>query len=180
MKKILVFVPVAGKATRVYPLSLEIPKHQFPINGKSLESYITEKALGLPETEYDITVYKNTEDPPKGTAWSLIRIPEIKSYDQVIVWYGDIYSEVDLRGMLLFHENMNSNLTILCRKATNETKKGLFDLKLATQQKKYYQVIDENGKVRATTRCLASAKELSRYWENRTMVKMSVNFIQSK
>lgn len=127
MKKILVFMPVAGKATRMYPISLEIPKHQLPIYEIPLEQYIIENVYSISKNKYDINVVKNEGDEPKGTAWSLKKIPFIETYDNVIVWYGDIYSELNLEEMLTFHENKNSDLTILSQPVKQtEYKKGLF------------------------------------------------------
>src|SRR4030042_2433460 len=130
MKQVLFFIPVAGRATRMYPISLEIPKHQLPINGKPLEEYITRKAFSLPDTEYEVLVYKNENDLPLGTAYSLCKIPNIDKYDVVIVWYGDTYSEINLESVVKQHEQQHSDLTFLSRPITEtEYRKGIITTK---------------------------------------------------
>lgn len=120
-----------GYATRLRPLSLTKPKALLPVLGKPLLDYILDNVKKMqPSNVYlslrvmadkIIETYKHDpsltfiiENEPLGDAGPLGLIAEKYSLDEeVLVIYGDIYSEIDTTSLLEFHEKKGCIATMV-------------------------------------------------------------------
>ncbi|MEM0363835.1 MAG: NDP-sugar synthase [Sulfolobaceae archaeon] len=127
-------VLAGGYATRLRPLSLTKPKALLPILGKPVLDYVIESLLDL-DAEVDriylalrvmadriIERYRNVsskiqfvvEDTPLGDAGPLRFISErYPLSDDVLVVYGDIYSEVNFNDLIKFYFSKNAHTLIV-------------------------------------------------------------------
>ncbi|QGA54886.1 NTP transferase domain-containing protein [Sulfolobus sp. E5-1-F] len=127
-------VLAGGYATRLRPLSLTKPKALFPILNKPILGYILENLTnsGIVDIYLSLRVMADkiidylkginmldkvkieVEDEPLGDAGPLRLISEKHNLDDdVLVIYGDIYSEIDMKSLLDFYYKKNCDAVIV-------------------------------------------------------------------
>lgn len=137
-------VLAGGYATRLRPLSLTKPKALLPILGKPVLDYVIESLLKAEVNRIFLALrvmadkiierykYLNDkiefviEDEPLGDAGPLRYISE--RYDlteDVIVIYGDIYSEIDFNDLIKFHMKNNSHVSIVATSVKDVRRYGV-------------------------------------------------------
>jgi mannose-1-phosphate guanylyltransferase len=142
-------VLAAGKGTRLYPITGEIPKPMAPVVGKPIIQHIFEL---LAKTEMD-EVYVNVhyladaildtygsmtsvngmkvritrEDKLMGTAGSVKRIAD--SFDETfVVIMGDALTDVDVREVVAFHQERGALATLALMRVEDTSQYGIVEL----------------------------------------------------
>lgn len=153
-------VLAAGEGTRLRPLTLDRPKPMVPINGVPLLDYtikwlrdqgITDIAINLhykPEVIVDyfgdgsahgVKIHYSHEQTILGTAGAVRKIKDWVDGNPLVLVYGDVLTDLDLRAMLDFHHQTLrrdplSTVTMSLYHVPNPTEVGLVGM-------------DETGKV---------------------------------
>lgn len=147
-----------GYATRLRPLSLTKPKALFPILGKPILEYILD---GLDRAEIDnvyislrvmadkILNYLSSrqkkvipvvEKEPLGDAGALKFVSQKANLsDIILVVYGDIYTEVNFRDLISFHEKNGCKATIMATEVEDPRRYGV----LLTDNDKLTEIIEK-------------------------------------
>jgi len=129
--KLSAVVMAGGKGSRLYPLTVQIPKPLLSVGEKPLVERTIEqlRAAGV-EQVFMATHYKAThftehfgngdrfgvkisylhEESPLGTAGALASLPH--SNEPVLVVNGDILTSINYRAMLAFHEENEAEMTV--------------------------------------------------------------------
>jgi mannose-1-phosphate guanylyltransferase len=135
-----------GKGTRLRPLTLRVPKPVVPLMNRPLISYqldllasvdMAEVTLGLSyqpdriravlEREASgFTVNYTVEEEPLGTGGA-VRYASKPSEGTVIVFNGDIISDLNLGAVLDFHRNSGAGVTIVLTEVEDPTNYGLVE-----------------------------------------------------
>ncbi len=136
-----------GEGTRLRPLTVNRPKPMVPLFNKPLLEYIVEHLKGfninrigftlhyLPSTVIDyfgdgskwsLEIFYSVEEKPLGTAGGVRKLyDELGSDSTVIVFSGDLFTNIDLGKMLKYHREKDSVFTIALRKAVDPTQYGI-------------------------------------------------------
>jgi len=124
-------IMAGGLGTRLRPLTEELPKPMLPLDGKPLMEHMIEKLRQVGIRRVNITTrYKSerieeyfgdgktfgielcyfNEDQPLGTGGSLglIKVPT----EPMLVINGDIFTQVDFKAMLAFHQENRADMTV--------------------------------------------------------------------
>jgi NDP-sugar pyrophosphorylase family protein len=144
----------AGKGTRLYPSTLEVPKILLPMAGKPLLAYvltwlklngITDAAINLYHLgdkvkeflgdgrRYGIKILYSEEETLLGTAGGVKKV-ETFFNSTFLVIYGDLLLDFNLERMLHFHRKNHAIATLLLAPVSNPKEVGIVK-------------IDEKGKV---------------------------------
>jgi mannose-1-phosphate guanylyltransferase len=136
-------VLAGGYATRLRPLSLTKPKALLPVLDKPILDYVIDNLIsnGIDKIYLSLRVmadkiidrYKDrdrivfvVEDEPLGDAGPLRYISEKYSLsDDVIVVYGDVYSEINYKEVLNYHQKENNDVTITATRVKDVRKYGV-------------------------------------------------------
>ncbi|MBW9141049.1 MAG: NDP-sugar synthase [Candidatus Aramenus sp.] len=137
-------VLAGGYATRLRPLSLTKPKALFPVLGKPIIDYILDsiELAGINDVYLSLRVMAEkvishleatgrratfvVEKEPLGDAGPLKYISSNYKLDEtVLVVYGDIYSEIDVRELLKFHEKSGCPATVVGKRVENPRRYGV-------------------------------------------------------
>ncbi len=137
-------VLAGGYATRLRPLSLTKPKALFPVLGKPIIDYILDaiELAGIEDVYLSLRVMADkvishleaegrkakyvVEKEPLGDAGPLKYISSNYPLDEVVVVvYGDIYSEIDLKELLKFHEKSGCPATVVGKRVENPRRYGV-------------------------------------------------------
>lgn len=125
-----------GKGTRLGPRSKTTPKLLLKLNNKPLIDYIVNHLkkngcdniiictgyLGdkikefIDRNNYGVRVTQSMENKPLGTAGALHLIKD-QLEDELFVFYGDIYTTINLREMLKFHKRKKADATLALHKS---------------------------------------------------------------
>lgn len=152
-KEVIVFlimvsaiILAGGYATRLRPLSLTKPKALLPILGRPLLDYILANVKKAQPTNIYLSLrvmaekiierYKNdtsitfiVENEPLGDAGPLKLIAEKYPLDDdVLVIYGDIYSEIDYQSLLEFHRKKGCDVTMVATSVKDPRRYGVLYL----------------------------------------------------
>jgi mannose-1-phosphate guanylyltransferase len=142
-------VLAAGKGTRLFPLTGEIPKPMAPVVGKPIIQHIFEllAETGLEEVHVNVhyladailDVYGSTtsvngtkvcitrEDKLMGTAGSVKRIAD--HFDETfIVVMGDALTDVDIRDVVAFHKERGALATLALMRVADTSQYGVVEL----------------------------------------------------
>lgn len=124
-----VLILAGGKATRLFPITLFMPKQLIMINGYPVIYYIMDHCVknGISEfiictdsarrkhffnalgdvSRFGIHVQYSIASGRYGTAGRVLHAKKlIKNEDSFIVYYGDIITDFSLKSMIRFHETM--------------------------------------------------------------------------
>ena len=139
----------AGKATRLYPLTSDIPKVLLPVGGKPLLAQIIDWLSGYGIDEIAINLHYmgkqieefaltqsyspeiqlsfSWEEETLGTAGG---VKKLESFfrETFVVIYGDIYTNLNLQRMMDFHREKNALITLALYRADNVTGKGVVEM----------------------------------------------------
>lgn len=128
-------VMAGGRGTRLYPLTEELPKPMLPVGEKPLLEIILGQLRGVGIQKVNVTTHHKperirdyfgdgthfgmdiryvAEDRPLGTAGSL-GLLDGKPTGTILVINGDILTQVDLKAMLMFHQEHAADLSIAVR-----------------------------------------------------------------
>lgn len=144
-------VLAAGEGTRLRPLTLDRPKPMVPINGAPLLDHtvgwlrqygVEQIAINLhyrPEvitdyfgdgTGFGVQIHYSHEDSLLGSAGAVRKLDGFVDDAPLVVVYGDILTDVDLRALLSFHhENVvrdpSTGITLSLYPVPNPTEVGL-------------------------------------------------------
>jgi mannose-1-phosphate guanylyltransferase len=144
-------VLAAGKGTRLFPLTGEIPKPMAPVAGKPVIQHIFELLVetGLDEIHVNVhyladaildaygsatgvngtKVRITREDKLMGTAGSVKRIAD--SFDETfVVIMGDALTDVDVREVVAFHEERGALATLALMRVADTSQYGVVELDL--------------------------------------------------
>lgn len=147
-----------GYATRLRPLSLTKPKALFPILGKPILEYIldsleksdinnvyislrvmAEKILNYIDSRQK-KIVPIIEKEPLGDAGALkFASRQIKLDDTVLVIYGDVYSEVNYRELINFHEKHGCRATMMATEVKDPRRYGV----LLTEDNRITEIIEK-------------------------------------
>jgi mannose-1-phosphate guanylyltransferase len=142
-------VLAAGKGTRLFPLTGEMPKPMAPVAGKAIMEHIFEllAKLGMEEVHVnvhyladaildvyghafdlnDMKVCMTREDELMGTAGSVRRIAD--RFDETfVVIMGDALTDVDVREVVAFHRQREALATLALMHVTDTSQYGVVDL----------------------------------------------------
>lgn len=148
-----------GYATRLRPLSLTKPKSLFPILGKPILQYILDslERAGIDDIHIALRVMADKivsylkengkgkinvviEKEPLGDAGALKFVARnTRLDDTVLVIYGDIYSEVDYKDLLRFHERRGCKATIMATEVEDPRRYGV----LLVDEDKLTEIIEK-------------------------------------
>lgn len=142
-------VLAAGKGTRLFPLTGEIPKPMAPVVGKPIIQHIFEllAGTGLDEVHVNVHyladailgVYGSTtsvngtrvhithEDRLMGTAGSVKRIADHFDGTFVVIM-GDALTDVDVRRVIAFHEERGALATLALMRVADTSQYGVIEL----------------------------------------------------
>jgi NDP-sugar pyrophosphorylase family protein len=142
-------VLAAGKGTRLFPLTGEIPKPMAPIVGKPIIQHIFEllAETGLEEVHANVHYLADTildayadttsingmkvcmtcEDRLVGTAGSVKRIADCFSETFVVIM-GDALTDVDVREVVAFHRRREALATLALMRVTDTSQYGVVEL----------------------------------------------------
>jgi len=142
-------VLAAGKGTRLFPLTGEIPKPMAPVVGKPIIQHIFEllAQTGLEEVHVNVHyladiilgAYANTtsvdgmkvcmtrEEELMGTAGSVKRIAE-RFDDTFVVIMGDALTDVDVREVVAFHKERGALATLALMRVEDTSQYGVVEL----------------------------------------------------
>ncbi|BFH72684.1 NDP-sugar synthase [Sulfurisphaera javensis] len=151
-------VLAGGYATRLRPLSLTKPKALLPILGKPLLDYILDslEMSGVDQTYLSLRVMADKilshiegenrkvipiiEKERLGDAGPLKYIShKYELSDDVLVIYGDIYHEIDIKSLLTFHEKQGCDATIVGKPVEDPRRYGV----LITEGERLVQIIEK-------------------------------------
>ncbi|HZY45688.1 MAG TPA: sugar phosphate nucleotidyltransferase [Anaerolineae bacterium] len=144
----------AGAGTRLRPLTLDKPKPMLPINGQPLLHYTIEwlREAGIHEvainvhhrpdaiidhfgdgSRWGVKVHYSHEDQLWGTAGAVRRLNGFIDNDALVVVYGDVLTNMDLRGLMAFHRQQlardpSLGVTLSLQHLPNPIGKGLVEL----------------------------------------------------
>jgi mannose-1-phosphate guanylyltransferase len=145
-------VLAAGKGTRLFPLTGEIPKPMAPVVGKPIIQHIFELLAGTGIEEVHVNVhyladaildvYGSTtsvngtdihitrEDRLMGTAGSVKRIAD--HFDETfVVIMGDALTDVDVREVVAFHKERGALATLALMRVPDTSQYGVVELDAA-------------------------------------------------
>ncbi|MBB5253849.1 nucleotidyltransferase family protein [Sulfurisphaera ohwakuensis] len=151
-------VLAGGYATRLRPLSLTKPKALLPILDKPLLDYILDslEIAGINEVYLSLRVMADKilshiegenrkvipviEKERLGDAGPLKLISQRYNLsDDVLVIYGDIYNELDIKSLLRFHEKEGCDATIVGKPVEDPRRYGV----LITEGERLVQIIEK-------------------------------------
>jgi NDP-sugar pyrophosphorylase family protein len=135
----------AGKATRLYPLTYDLPKVLLPVGGKPLLQHIIdwlgshgicEIAINLHYLGEQIKEYAldqdcqqfafSQEDEIMGTAGGVKKMGNFFR-DTFVVVYGDVYTNFDLSRMIAFHRKKKALATLAVYRAESASGVGVVE-----------------------------------------------------
>jgi len=144
-----VVVMAGGEGIRLRPLTVNRPKPMIPVVNKPLLEYIIMLLRDQGFNEIGITLhympsivmdyfgdgskwgvkinYSIEEDKPRGTAGGVKYLIEKYGWhdDTIIVFSGDLLTNIDLRKLLKYHEEKGSVFTIALKKVSDPTQYGI-------------------------------------------------------
>ncbi|MEM0465190.1 MAG: NDP-sugar synthase [Candidatus Pacearchaeota archaeon] len=147
-------IGTGGKGERLYPLTKDTPKPMIKILGKPVLHYIVDwaKSQDIKEiimlngymankiqnyfkdgSEFGVRIIHSNEPKPLGSGGSIKYAKKFVD-GRFIFLSGDLIINVNLKKMILFHENKNSKITVLVHKSTHPHDSDILD-------------IDENNRV---------------------------------
>jgi phosphoheptose isomerase/dTDP-glucose pyrophosphorylase len=144
----------AGEGTRLLPLTLDKPKPMLPINGRPLLHYTLEwlRAAGIqdvainvhhqPEaivehfgdgSQWGVKLLYSPEDQLWGTAGAVRRLNGFIDNRSLVVVYGDVLTNLDLRRLMAFHRQQlardpSLGVTLSLQHLPSPIGKGLVEL----------------------------------------------------
>ncbi len=142
-------VLAGGYATRLRPLSLSKPKSLFPLLDKPILEYtldslkqaginsvylslrvMADKLIDYVESSGHHTIVKTViEKEPLGDAGPLKYIyNNFQLDDEVIVVYGDIFSEINFNDLISFHEKNGCDVTMVGTRVNDPRRYGVLDV----------------------------------------------------
>lgn len=158
-------VLAAGEGTRLRPLTLDRPKPMVPIAGAPLldialgwlrDQGLTEVAINLhykPDvivnyfgdgSAQGVRIHYSHEEKILGTAGAVRRIKEWVNGDPLVVVYGDVLTDLDLRAMLDFHRRQikrdpSTAVTMSLYHVPNPTEVGLVGMDEAGKVQRFVE-----------------------------------------
>jgi NDP-sugar pyrophosphorylase family protein len=139
---------VGGQGTRLRPLTLNAPKSIVPIFNRPFLHYQLDLIKQVPEIDEvilslnyqprrieevfgdgrgtGIRIRYVVEPTPLGTAGA-VRYAARGVSDTIVVFNGDVLTQVDLRGLIDFHRNRRARATIVLTPVDNPTAYGLVE-----------------------------------------------------
>jgi len=139
---------VGGKATRLMPLTCNIPKGLVPVlNVPFLEHVVRnltkhrikdiilaqgylaqpiESYLG-DGSQFGAKISYVAEDTPKGTAGAVKNVESYLSDEPFLVLNGDIFTDLNITAMIAFHQEMKAMATIALTPVDDPTSYGLIE-----------------------------------------------------
>ena len=140
------FILAAGEGTRLYPLTLEIPKPLLPVGKIPIINYLVELFLKSRVDDIKMNVQKKhledfykwkatyfprekiefiVEEKPTGTFTPLMKTEEDWFSEPIVVSNGDELKDIDLKEMIRWHFDQNSIATIGLVKVENPQAYGV-------------------------------------------------------
>ena len=142
-------VLAAGKGTRLYPLTGEIPKPLAPVAGTPIIQHIFEllaeagtqevhvnvcyladallAAYGATSTVQGMDVHLSREEELRGTAGGVKRL-EANFEDTFVVIMGDALTDIDVRDVVAFHKEKGALATIALKRVEDTSEYGVVEL----------------------------------------------------
>ncbi len=149
----------AGEGSRLRPLTLTCPKPMLPLGGRPLLEHIilllkrcgiTRIAINLHYKPWIIPLYfwdgypwgveitYSVEENLLGSAGAAKRLQYY--FDETfVVFYGDLYTEMDLRPLIDFHRQKGSQITVALYEVDNPCDCGIVDLTPAGQIRRFVE-----------------------------------------
>lgn len=145
-------INTGGKGTRLYPLTIDLPKPMLPIEGKPVLEHLVAwaKQYGITEiimlngfkhemieeyfgdgTKFGISIKHSNEPKPLGSGGPLKYVHDqglISKTEPVIFISGDVICHVNLNKMIDFHKKHNAILTILVHKSDHPQDSDLIQI----------------------------------------------------
>ncbi|MDB5101238.1 MAG: hypothetical protein JWM80_5659 [Cyanobacteria bacterium RYN_339] len=135
-----------GSGTRLRPLTYNTPKPMVPLFGKPFLQYQLEhlKRHGITEivinlhylseviqehfgdgSELGLKIFYSLEDKPLGTAGAVKLAEEHFNDEPLVVFNGDILTDIDLTAMIAFHNDHQARTTLAMIRVADPTSYGL-------------------------------------------------------
>ncbi len=144
-----VFLMAGGFGKRLRPLTDDCPKPMLPVGGRPILETILQRFVDagfrefyisthyLPEvihahfgdgSAWGVDIVYVHEEEPLGTAGALALLPDAVGDRPVVVMNGDVFTDVDLTGLVTFHEDRGAGATICLREYSHSIPFGVVDL----------------------------------------------------
>lgn len=137
-----------GKGTRLFPLTLTVPKPMVPVADKPFLYYLLKMLkkegvtkvifsvgyLGQQIKQYfseqwdELELIYVTEEEPLGTGGAIAACMDQVSDHQVLVINGDTFCQIDLKQMLRSHQQQKAEITIALKEMLNFDRYGTVDI----------------------------------------------------
>ena len=137
-----------GKGTRLFPLTLTVPKPMVPVADKPFLVYLLKMLkdkgitsiifsigyLGEQIKDYFSNEYMGleltyvTEDKPLGTGGAIAACMDKVKGEQVFVFNGDTFCQINLTEMLQSHQNEQAEITIALKEMHDFDRYGTVDI----------------------------------------------------
>lgn len=149
-EQITTVILAGGEGERMRPLTYELPKSMLPVNNKPLLFYLiallkkhnfqdlhictnkqgeTIREYFQDGSRFNVNISYHFEKTGLGTGGALLKIKNYIQSSPFLVVHGDLYSEIDLKELISFHQASGSLVT-LGLKPVNQTRKfGQINLK---------------------------------------------------
>lgn len=149
----------AGEGTRLHPLTADRPKPMLPVGGVPLlerivrllqQHGITDIAINLHHKPWAIVhhlghgrrwgvrIHYSFEEQLLGSAGAAKRL-EWYFDDSFIVFYGDIYTDMDLSGLIAAHERSKALITMTLYAVNNPTECGIVELDAQSRVRRFVE-----------------------------------------
>ena len=143
-EKIDILIMAGGFGKRLMPLTKKKPKPLLKINNKILIEYVVENLTKYNFKDIFISIYYKSkkikdhfnkkkhnlnikyieEKKPLGTAGSLSLLNYKRLKEHLIVHNGDIITNLNIRNLIKFHIDFNSDITVCAKEYTNTSPFG--------------------------------------------------------
>jgi NDP-sugar pyrophosphorylase family protein len=167
----------AGQGIRMRPLTYEIPKPMMPVKGRPIIEYIVEqlREVGIRDItivigylgdhiknhfgdgfKFGVRIHYIEEEKPSGTAGPLRAAQALMGNKPVLMYYGDVLAEIDLRAFIEYHTQFADLATLALTSVPDPSAYG--SVRMSGQ--KVVEVIEKPKDTPAASRLVAAGIQI--------------------